>query len=675
MKMTDGELLRRYARQRSETAFAELVRRHIGLVYNAAARQTNNDPHLAEDVTQAVFTDLARKAAKLSRHPALTAWLYTSARFIASNMRRAEQRRVTREKQAHAMNAIHPTPEPEPDWEQICPLLDDAMHTLNEEDRLAVLLRHFEQHSYAEIGARFGVTEDSARMRVNRALEKLHDTLTKRGVTSTAVALVALLAENAHCAVPTYLADKTTRAAIAGTAGATGLGTFLVTKTMMIIVAAALLLMIEIAHFTSRPTAKNNFAFDKKITAIAAEVLNPGKSAVASLAKTKTRDAVLHLQIVTADTGQPIPDVLIDCFDWASENGARKLRANRLGICDVHYSPFTERLELITGKGPFADVRLLWQPRLGDVIPSNYVLRVERAIPISGIVLDPDGAPLPGADVKFILAATDDAEAKSPTKYEYYGVSFEATTDNAGHWQIDRISNEIIQYLLGKASDINYFDADSVLTVRDHLAETQLRQGNYVFKLKRKVKAEGIVVDVAGNPIAGATVTTGYNHDVTLGDGKFSIADCVPTMQRLFANAPGFASARVDVDLGEVTNSIRFVLTPGKVLRIRVVDDKGNPVANATINSTPLPRAVAGQPTFGQELYPSSKQTDDEGRANWENAPDSEFGFFVIAAGYRPAMDDELFRPDGQEHVITLMPRAHISPSSPGGNQELRARQ
>lgn len=181
MKATDGELLRRYARERSERAFEELVRRRVNLVYSAALRQVNNDKHLAEDVTQSVFTDLARRAAKLADHPSLTAWLYASTRFVAANIRRAEQRRAAREEEAHAMNAIHPTPEPEADWAQIRPLLDDAMHTLNAQDCEAVLLRHFERCSYAEIGSRFGMTEDGARMRVNRALEKLRGALAKRG--------------------------------------------------------------------------------------------------------------------------------------------------------------------------------------------------------------------------------------------------------------------------------------------------------------------------------------------------------------------------------------------------------------------------------------------------------------------------------------------------------------
>src|ERR1017187_343383 len=107
MKMTDGELLQRYARDQSESAFAELVARHVNLVHAAALRQVNGDAHLAEEVTQSLFADLARKAGKLLRHTSLTGWLYPSTRFVAANTRRTEHRPSTREQQAHAMNALH----------------------------------------------------------------------------------------------------------------------------------------------------------------------------------------------------------------------------------------------------------------------------------------------------------------------------------------------------------------------------------------------------------------------------------------------------------------------------------------------------------------------------------------------------------------------------------------
>src|SRR5208283_2361314 len=126
----DSELLRRYADTHSEEAFAELVRRHVNLVYSTALRQVNGDAHLAQDVAQTVFTDLARKAASLARRATLTGWLYTSAHFAAAKIARTENRRRDREEKF--MREPIPETAPEPDWQKLRPVLDEAMHQLNE---------------------------------------------------------------------------------------------------------------------------------------------------------------------------------------------------------------------------------------------------------------------------------------------------------------------------------------------------------------------------------------------------------------------------------------------------------------------------------------------------------------------------------------------------------------
>src|SRR5260221_12811366 len=141
----DAESLRRYAGNRDEDAFAELVRRHLGLVYHAALRQCGGDVHRAEDVAQTVFTDLARKAAKLARRPVLAGWLYTTTRYAASQAVRGEARRQAREQETHPMNEIFSDPPPEPaaEWDPLRPVIDDALHALAQRDREAALLRFF----------------------------------------------------------------------------------------------------------------------------------------------------------------------------------------------------------------------------------------------------------------------------------------------------------------------------------------------------------------------------------------------------------------------------------------------------------------------------------------------------------------------------------------------------
>ena len=219
--MNDAELLQRYAESRCEAAFTELVKRHVDLVHSAALRQVGGDAQLAQDVTQSVFIDLARKAASMTARTVLTGWLYTSTRYAAANAVRAEKRRHAREQEAYAMQEISSTPEPNEAWDQLRPLLDEAMHELSERDRNAILLRYFEGRQLAEVGTKLGLSEDAARMRVGRALEKLRGRLAGRGVASTAAVLAALLASQTVTAAPAGLAVNIAGTALASaTAGA-----------------------------------------------------------------------------------------------------------------------------------------------------------------------------------------------------------------------------------------------------------------------------------------------------------------------------------------------------------------------------------------------------------------------------------------------------------------------
>src|SRR5690348_16345127 len=135
----DAELLRQYAIAGSEHAFAELVSRHLPLVYSAALRQLGGDHELAKDVAQTVFIDLARKARSLQHHTVLAAWLYTSTRFAANTARRSEYRRHSREQKAAAMQELNATSDPNSEWDRISPLLDEAMHDLGGQDQVALL--------------------------------------------------------------------------------------------------------------------------------------------------------------------------------------------------------------------------------------------------------------------------------------------------------------------------------------------------------------------------------------------------------------------------------------------------------------------------------------------------------------------------------------------------------
>lgn len=202
---SDAELLRLFAHERVETAFAEVVRRHLGLVYAVARRQVGGDAHLAQDVTQRVFIDLARKAAALAEREVLGGWLFRSAQFTAIDAVRAERRRRTREAEAQSMQQANQDPAAADEWEKLRPVLDEAVGALGNGERDTLVLRFFEGRAWAEIGQRLQVSEAAARMRGERALEKLRQLLANRGITSTSTALGAVLTQQVG-AVPTELA-------------------------------------------------------------------------------------------------------------------------------------------------------------------------------------------------------------------------------------------------------------------------------------------------------------------------------------------------------------------------------------------------------------------------------------------------------------------------------------
>ena len=221
--MDDEQLLGAYARERSESAFGELVARHIDFVYSTALRVVNGDSHLAQDVAQTVFIHLARKAGSLPDDVALPGWLHRLTCYTATKAVRAERRRQSREQTAMEMRALDDNTRPE--WEQVAPYLDESLNRLNSADRDALVLRFLKQQDLRAVGVALGISDDAAQKRVDRALEKLHVLLKHRGATLSAAALGTALATEAVTAAPAGLAASVAGAALASAAaGGFGVG-------------------------------------------------------------------------------------------------------------------------------------------------------------------------------------------------------------------------------------------------------------------------------------------------------------------------------------------------------------------------------------------------------------------------------------------------------------------
>ena len=422
---TEVELLRCYADEKSEAAFGELVRRQVNLVYSVALRQCGGDAHLAEDVAQRVFTDLARKARSLSGYAVLGGWLYRSAQFAASDVVRAERRRRAREQEASAMQEISSQSHPggDADWQKLAPVLDQAIGELGERDRDAVVLRFFEGRPFAEIGATLRLTEAAARMRVERALEKLRVGLGRRGITSTTTALGVALANQVGIAAPAGLAAAVTGvalagAAIGGTATLAGFLGFMSTTKIMVAVAIVAVgagvlqyraareerkraaeqqheLRVKLGNVEQRRAAESNRA--DAADADNASLLQAIAAARSKPSRPVSAEQLADNELMPADKmtnrGKATPRDALETFYWASNRGdietlaativlPEPVRQEAQGIWEK--LPVAKRLEfrdpyhfvagLLTGLGPMPGFQITKEEVGATSFPTGFSL-------------------------------------------------------------------------------------------------------------------------------------------------------------------------------------------------------------------------------------------------------------------------------------------------------------
>lgn len=669
MTLSDQELLRRFAVDRSEPAFAEVVQRHIGLVHSAALRQLDGDSAAAEDITMSVFTDLARKASRLAGHTSLTGWLYTSTRYLATNDRRAEHRRRQREQEAIAMNRFLQTSEPDLDWERLRPVLDEAMHELGATDRDAVLLRFFERRPLAEVGGQLGIGENAARMRVERALDKLRRALARRGITSTVAALGTALAERTIGEVPAGLPHRVTTAAMAG--ATTGGGLLLFLFTLMARIPIKLLVGAAAVALLVTPVIRPWFASDRGSPRRAAVISPEGTSAGADVAALAAADAAanegstgsrvvdadverLTLTLLAADTGKPIPNIVV-ARGWVTDARFTSLDD---GTVHITYPKTTKELRLTTQTDGFADTCLKWNLERGEVVPATYTLKLERAVPIGGTVVDADGRPVEGTKVGF-NHEEDPGTSTRTESHEFIWI--QVATDDQGRWQINRMAEDIIRRVFGSAAHPDYVNSKLVSVRRDPAAEKELRAGTHVFQLGQAVTVVGTVMDTAGTPVPDAHVLVGQvgessSREGTTGvDGTFRIHGCRPGMQLLSAEADGYAATTEEVEMAIDSAPFRLVMKPGLVLRLRIVGENGEPVPTAYIWLDTFDRSdgLSEKPKAPPVQTEVHLRSDADGRVVWEEAPDQELTFSIEASGHF-RVDGYKVHPDGQEHDVIM---------------------
>ncbi len=292
------QLLADYVENGSEEAFSQLVRNYVDFVYSSALRLVNGDAHLAQDITQSVFIDLARQARSLSSEVMLGGWLHRHTCFTARNAIRGETRRRNREREALDMNGEED--HSEENLAAVGPVLDEAINELSAADRTAILLRFFEKRDFSSVGNSMGTSEEAARKRVDRALNKLHGLLTRRGVALSVTGLSVVLAAEVVSAAPVGMAAQITSTALATAAvGTAASGTIFQLITMSkikvaiitgAIVAVGAIIPVALNHQKHARIDRENAALREKLAKLEQ---SKGKSAptTATIKPVVTADA------------------------------------------------------------------------------------------------------------------------------------------------------------------------------------------------------------------------------------------------------------------------------------------------------------------------------------------------------------------------------------------------
>lgn len=256
--MNAVELLTEFRERGSEQAFGELVRRFSNLVFSVANRRLNNIA-LAEEASQSVFLRLAKSAPNISSEPELIGWLHRTSIHVAVDLWRAETRRRAREDKAAAMQSIETNENPS----ALAVVIDEALDELSEPDRRTLLLRFFDGRKMRELGESLGITEDAAKMRVSRSLERLRERLALRGIQTTSILLATFLTEEAVTAIPGAITQsilRTVAPLAAGTSWLVRLTPFLQWKFAALLAGLGLAVLVgsQQTHNSSNASATRN---------------------------------------------------------------------------------------------------------------------------------------------------------------------------------------------------------------------------------------------------------------------------------------------------------------------------------------------------------------------------------------------------------------------------------
>lgn len=551
--MTDHELIEAWRRQKSDEAFAELVNRYLNLVYTAALRQVR-DTHLAQDVAQAVFLVLARKAASLDSKTVLAGWFFRTTRFIASRAVRGEARRHRHEQEAATMNAHSLSSErAEAAWKQIEPMLDQAVATLPTTDRDAVVLRFFQGKPMRQVGERLGMSEDAAKKRVGRAVDKLKRFFARRGVSLSVAVLAGALGLSGAEAAPPGLATRIA----AGKAGpaAGGVAAALAAEALRYLLwvkvrlaslvgvsAVALLLMAGTLLF-GRLTAHHQATGSER----SGDRSSNAPLANADILRGTSRqrhaaDRLFVLGIRAEADNQPLAGARVLAHFWGSGDvlNTSEFKSDTNGICDIPIPGIAfETLRLWVAADDFVSKSMDWHSYELGSANINYTTKLARGLKLEGIVRDEQGRPISGVKVGFTGPGINMTEREHVSFHpRLSGVE----SDASGHFLSRQMPSQAEHPLGLVLNHPDYAPQWNPVAIPDGL------RSNWVLVLTRGVAVSGRVVDTNGWPIGEAALSVMEPHGgtdvsaVTDAQGDFTMPHVPEGLAHMRVTAPGFRS-------------------------------------------------------------------------------------------------------------------------------------
>ncbi len=592
-----------------------------------------------------VFIRLAKSPPKLKHDGQLASWLHRTTVHVAIDLWRSETRRRTREQQSVAMQTLI-TDEAKL-WQDIAPHLDEALNQLGEEDRQAVLLRFYERKPMRDIGDILGVSEDAAKMRVSRALDRLRAQLVPHGITCGLAALGRVVAERsveaASATLAARLASSSHAAVAAHSPSLLPIGTLKFACVMAVIVTVALLFVAR-THRVAEIGASSTIAVQEPATPDPQPAGFQRSSFSAPTASTPAPERIhMRLQVLAGNTGQGLEGAEVrTAYFYAGGRGeSHNLLTDRNGEALIPAAkeggdPGMNVFVSIPGYVPVAI-------GFGKSSPWEYVLKVDPAALVAGMVVDEEGQPV--SNVKLQASRNEDYKNGNPN------TDFQTTkveTDAAGRFQYPYLPR-------------SYDEARFSLT-RDGYAVTHavVPMGkpdslNAILVIKRGFTVTGRVTDAQEIPIFGASVKEFHNYGhrklatETDWNGEFLLlgisGEYNPTAE-ITVEAKGMTPQLRKVELHQATNVANFALTNATPFRGRVTDQFGQPLTGVACRTD--------SDNQGRQPFRWFTHTDAEGRFEWDSPPGEPTLFWFELDGYE-VIRDRLLTPDGSDHEITLV--------------------